>query len=101
MNSPNHDVQSPNPCQPPRPRTDKIQDHPSTASRPTVEPMENPSDNVDEGKHHCEVLEGTRGWDKGDDLDLDVGEKACEEDEERGGVEVLEVGKNLGGGCEL
>lgn len=63
--------------------------------------MKNPSDNVDEGKHHCEVLERTRGRDKGDDLDLDVGEKTCEEDEERGGVEVLEVGKNLGGGCEL
>lgn len=101
MDSPNHDVQSPNPRQPPRPRTDKIQDHPSTAGRPAVEPMENPSDNVDEGKHDCEVLERTGGRDKGDNLDLDVGEKTREEDEERGGVEVLEVGKNLGGRCEL
>lgn len=101
MDSPNHDVQSPNPCQPSWPRTDKIQDHPSTAGRPTVEPMENPSDDVDEGKHGCEILERTGGRDKGDDLNLDVGEKTCEEDEERGGVEVLEVGKNLGGGCKL
>lgn len=106
MDSPNDHVQNPNPCEPKRPRTDKIEDHPSTAiaaaaAGPAIEPVEDPSDDVDEGKHEGEVLEGTGGRDEGDDLDLDVCEETGDEDEERGGVEVLEVGEDLGDGCEL
>lgn len=104
MDSPNQDVQDPDACQPEGSRTDKIEDHPTAAAASAVravQPVEDPGDDVDEGKHEGEVLEGTGGWDEGDDLDLDVCEETGDEDEERGGVEVLEVGEDLGDGCEL
>lgn len=106
MDSPNQDVQDPDACQPEGSRTDKIEDHPTAAAAAAsavraVQPVEDPGDDVDEGKHEGEVLEGTGGWDEGDDLDLDMCEETGDEDEERGGVEVLEVGEDLGDGCEL
>lgn len=102
MDSPNQDVQDPDACQPEGSRTDKIEDHPTAPASAVraVQPVEDPGDDVDEGKHEGEVLEGTGGWDEGDDLDLDVCEETGDEDEERGGVEVLEVGEDLGDGCE-